>query len=77
MASKRENLLDWVKQYTGNNGLTDSGGISIILDRLEKHEESDPTIAQKSVSRYSVSYKKGLPTDILDMLKTYKRVRFF
>ena len=77
MASKRENLLEWAKNYTRDNTLTDEGGISIILDRLEKYENSDPTISQKNVSRYSVTYKEDLPKDIKDMLKPYVRVRFF
>ena len=71
----RENALEWIKKYTNDTTLTDTGGISIILDKMELWYERDGSTS-KSVSRYSVSYSSDdLPDDILRMLNIYKKLR--
>ena len=71
----RDNALEWIKKYTNDPTLTDTGGVSIILDKMELWYKRDGATS-KSVSRYSVSYNgDDLPDDIVRMLKSYKKLR--
>jgi len=71
----REDLLQWVQDYTRNPDLEDSGPISVIIDRLKKFEQTDSTVQSKSISRYSVTYREGVPKDIYDMLQPYVKLK--
>lgn len=73
---RREKLLEWAKLYCNNPNLKDEGAFSIVLDKLEEYEKKDLSVKSESISRYSASYTDGIPQGTLDLLATFKKVRF-
>ena len=71
----REKVLDWVQRVCNDSTLEDVEGLSLIIDKLLVWFEQELGIASKTVSRYSVSYKSTIPTDIGVLLSPYRKLR--
>ncbi len=70
----REMLLEWAKEYCNNETLEDTGGFSMVLDKLS---ESMDRVGITSESLSDMSQSFGTETDmaIYKLLSPYRRLK--
>ena len=75
---KREAYLDWINKKTNQdyemNDLPPA--IELALVKLMNTDGTQSNIKSKSQGRRSVTFKDGIPTDILDLIMTERKLRW-
>lgn len=75
-------IIQFVQQYCNRDFVNENGqvvlpgGIKLVVAKMCQFHMRDPNIASETLARHSISYDTNYPSEITNILNSYRRPTF-